>query len=996
MSGVRLHAPTALAAVAALAVTLLAAPPATAADDGELSVVELDLSGIAARVLPELPSPESVPVAEDAVEPTPADATASPAGTSAAGAVVRTAVARTGVTPAPQPTAPAEAAVPEPTPSPAVEPTAPAARPTAPAADPSTPAEASGAEEAPADPDVLTSELDTAPFSVMGATWDATDDVEGVVIRYRVRTAGTWSDWEGVGSSDVAPDTGSEDAGDGSRDGTDPIVAVDADGVQVWAEAERGHVTGLTLVLVDPGADPAAVGATVDADEAVADAAQVRTAAARVAAVPPAAPAIISRAGWGADESLRTCSPDYSNDMVSAAVHHTASSNGYSAEAVPGLIRGFYAYHTRPEAAGGRGWCDIGYNFLVDQFGRVFEGRAGGIGSTVVGVHTGGFNSRTIGIAAIGEYSAAAPSAALLESLSQLIAWKFSIHRILAGGSVQMVSGGGASKYPAGTVVQFPTIYAHRDAQLTSCPGNNLYNALPSIRARVAQLGDASVAASPRGRVDGYAGTTAGVRVSGWAFDPESAASLTIDVAVDGAVQTLVADQSRPDVAAAYGVGDRHGFSGVVSATNGSHIVCVTARNVGTGGSVLLGCQWVTVTNPPPIGYLERVDATATSVTATGWTLDPDTTAPISVHVYVDGVASGAFTADGSRPDVAAVHGKGDRHGFSVTVPATGGSHRVCVYAINTPAGANTLLGCQSTTVGKPPFGYVDSLTTTPAGFTVGGWAIDPDTRDPVAVHIYVDGRGAAAVTASASRPDVGRAHGMGDAHGFSVTLPAASGAHQVCAFAINTPSGPNTPLGCTTAVVQNATPIGNLEAASASPSGISVSGWASDADTADPIAVHVYVDGRGVGAVSAGIDRPDVGRHGYAATVAAADGPHQVCTYAINTPAGPNRLLGCATVTVRNAAPIGNVERVAATASGIAVAGWTSDPDTTAPIGVHVYVDGVAAAVWTSDAPRPDVGRHGFSGTIAAARGAHQVCVYAINSPAGANPRLACANVTL
>jgi hypothetical protein len=521
-------------------------------------------------------------------------------------------------------------------------------------------------------------------------------------------------------------------------------------------------------------------------------------------------------------------------------------------------------------------------------------------------VHTGGFNSRTIGVAAIGNYQTTAPSGALLESISQLIAYKFAVHRIQANTTVEMVSGGGASKYPAGAVVRFPTIYAHRDAQLTSCPGQGLYDRLGDIRNRVAQLANATVAASPVTSLDSISGASSGIRLSGWAFDPDSSAALQIAVSVDGVTQRLTANQSRPDVARAHGVGPNHGFSGTVSAGNGRHVVCVSAINVGGGNDVVLGCVWVTVRNATPIGSLDKISTTPTGITVAGWALDPDTNASISVHVYLDGKSVRAITANGSRPDVGAAYGKGDAHGFAATVPATGGTHQVCLYLINQPTGANPALACRTVQVGSPPQGSLDALTVGPGSVTVRGWALDPDTTAPIGVHVHVDGHAASALTANGHRPDVGRKFGLGDAHGFSATVPVADGAHRVCLYLINTPSGKNPVLGCRDVTVRNATPIGSIDVVQGSTGGVRVRGWALDPDTTASIGVHVYVDGRAAGALTASGDRPDVARvhgkgaaHGFDTTVPATAGSRQVCLYLINTPAGANPLLGCRTTTV-------------------------------------------------------------------------------------------------
>jgi N-acetylmuramoyl-L-alanine amidase len=688
---------------------------------GQLSVVELDLGGVRADAVTDLPSPEAVPLQDGSAAPT-----------------------QPGTTPLAS------------------------ARTLAPSAP---------------HPDVLTPKLATKPFTVLGVTWDLSDGLGDVVIRYRTHESGTWSPWSGVTASDVAPDPGTADAKAGSRGGTDPIVAVDADGLQIWAEATSGTVSGIKAVLIDPGADPVGLNA----------------ASFQSAVTAPAQPAIISRAAWGANESLRNCSPDYSNSMVAAAVHHTASTNAYAAGAVAGIVRGIYAFHTRAVAAGGRGWCDIGYNFLVDRFGRTYEGRAGGITSTVVGAHTGGFNSRTIGVSAIGDFGAGAAPAPMVESISRLIAWKFSVHHIVAGNSVRLVSAGGESKYPAGTAVTFPTIYGHRDAGLTSCPGQNLYNLLPAIRSRVASLANASVAASPFGTVDTYTGASSGVGVRGWALDPESTASLTIQVSVDGAVRTLTANASRPDVGSIYGKGNNHGFSGVLTAGNGRHVVCLTAVNVGGGRNTVLGCQWVTVQNANPVGSLDRVSTTPTSVTVAGWALDPDTTAPITAHVYLDGKAAQALTANIPRPDIGRIYGRGENHGFAGTVPTTQGTHRLCLYLINTPLGANPQLPCRTITTGNSPIGVLDRVTTTPTSVTVAGWALDPDTTAPITVHVYLDGKAAQALTANTSRPDIGRIYGRGENHGFTGTVPTTQGTHRLCLYLINTPLGANPQLPCRT-----------------------------------------------------------------------------------------------------------------------------------------------------------------------------------------------------
>ena len=310
---------------------------------------------------------------------------------------------------------------------------------------------------------------------------------------------------------------------------------------------------------------------------------------------------------------------------------------------------------------------------------------------------------------------------------------------------------------------------------------------------------------TPTGAIDVVQPRSGVVYVKGWALDPDTTAPIRVNVAVDGStIAGVTADQPRPDVAAGYrGHGADHGFELTVPASPGRHQVCVTALNAGPGSvDRVLGCVDVTV--GAPYGSLEQVSlAGPGQLRVAGWAIDPDSTEPVDVHVYVDGSFGTAVKANGSRPDIAATQpGFGDDVGYDVTITSTGGTRNVCVYAINVGADVgNTLLGCKTITFGGPPAGNLDAVT--PVGYgaaSVEGWAIDPDTSDPVEVHVYVDGRMVAATTADVDRPDLTPSHpGFGPRHGFSVPLGGlAAGDHQVCAYAINVGAGStNALLGC-------------------------------------------------------------------------------------------------------------------------------------------------------------------------------------------------------
>jgi hypothetical protein len=207
-----------------------------------------------------------------------------------------------------------------------------------------------------------------------------------------------------------------------------------------------------------------------------------------------------------------------------------------------------------------------------------------------------------------------------------------------------------------------------------------------------------------------------------------------------------------------------------------------------------------------------------------------------------------------------------------------------------------------------PTMGYLDVAVGGLNRVDVGGWAIDPDNdTGPTAVHVYIDNAGFA-LRADGSRPDVGAVFPLaGPNHGYGATLPAAPGAHNVCAYAINAGiAGPNRLIGCRQVTVRDASPFGYLDVATGVSGGVAVGGWAIDPDTASPIQVHVYVDASGV-ALTADGSRPDVAAaypgfgsaHGYAGVIPATPGTHRVCAYGINVGTGANALVGCLTTVV-------------------------------------------------------------------------------------------------
>jgi YD repeat-containing protein len=194
-------------------------------------------------------------------------------------------------------------------------------------------------------------------------------------------------------------------------------------------------------------------------------------------------PQIVPRQEWGANETIKRAPPRYAKGVYFAIVHHTAGTNAYGPGASAAIVRGIELYHVR-----GNHWNDIGYNFLVDRYGQIFEGRAGGIDRNVIGAQAQGFNTGSVGVAVIGNYQSATVSPATEHALAALLAWRLDVAHVDPLATVTWRSGGNP-KYPRGTPVQLRAISGHRDTGFTSCPGTRLYAKLPDLAHQVASIG---------------------------------------------------------------------------------------------------------------------------------------------------------------------------------------------------------------------------------------------------------------------------------------------------------------------------------------------------------------------------------------------------------------------------------------------------------------------------------------------------------------------------
>ncbi|WP_405780251.1 N-acetylmuramoyl-L-alanine amidase [Streptomyces sp. NBC_00859] len=193
-------------------------------------------------------------------------------------------------------------------------------------------------------------------------------------------------------------------------------------------------------------------------------------------------PRIVTRKGWGADESVRESDFLYTKTVKAAFVHHTATGNNYTCAQSPSLLRSMYRYHVKS-----LGWRDIGYNFVIDKCGTLYEGRAGGVTKPVQGAHTLGFNADSTGVAVLGTFSKSDPPAAVITALSRFTAWKLGLTGADPAGKTTLVSDGG-NRYEKGTRVTLNRISGHRDGFATECPGARLYAKLGTIRSEAARI----------------------------------------------------------------------------------------------------------------------------------------------------------------------------------------------------------------------------------------------------------------------------------------------------------------------------------------------------------------------------------------------------------------------------------------------------------------------------------------------------------------------------
>ncbi|MFE7099279.1 N-acetylmuramoyl-L-alanine amidase [Streptomyces erythrochromogenes] len=320
----------------------------------------------------------------------------------------------------------------------------------------------------------------TERFGLMGVSWkDASAEVQGKIeARSRNAVTGAWTPWV-----ELEPlKAGLDGVRPGARGATEPVWVGSADGAEVRVGGGSASLpAGLELDLVDPGKAGRAGAAKP------APASGARAAAAAVAPGPESTaprPDVVPRAQWGADESLNNEGPIYlaGGKIKALFVHHTAASAPYECTDSAAIVRGLHVYHVKTN-----GWRDLGYNFLVDKCGTLFEGRQGGVDQPVMGAHTYGFNSESTSVAVLGDHTSAGASPEALEGISKMAAYKLGQYGGDMSGWTTLTAGATQKNYAgtsftAGQPYRFRTVSGHRDGFNTECPGHQLYPQLDTIR----------------------------------------------------------------------------------------------------------------------------------------------------------------------------------------------------------------------------------------------------------------------------------------------------------------------------------------------------------------------------------------------------------------------------------------------------------------------------------------------------------------------------------
>ncbi|MEV6178841.1 FG-GAP-like repeat-containing protein [Streptomyces sp. NPDC052015] len=551
---------------------------------------------------------------------------------------------------------------------------------------------------------------ETERFSAVVVTWDDEHArTKGTPeVRTRDLKTGAWSAWQKLPHEPNQAD-GAEGERAALRGATESLWTGDSDGIEVrvvnadGTEA-AGQPAGMDVRLIDPGTDPKGTGTPVTGLQPAAFAAEgsasptdtssptdsaspsdggpptdsaspTDTASPTDSSSPtvspspsdtasPSAPTspsptipaprpstvkkppIITQAQWGAGTNYDG-TPSYGTEIKAAVLHHTgvSSDNTISCAQTAARLRSIQQAHIA------QGYFDMGYNFVVDKCGQIFEGRSGGVDLPVTGAHDIGFNPNTLGISYLGNYETATPSRAGLDAIARLIAWKFGMYGIDPTGKVTLTSGSAkgvdGNLVEKGTSITVPRVLGHRDTNATACPGRNLYPKLGLIAAFAKTPGISHALPTSDYNRDGISDLVAGT--------PRANSVTVVPGSLTGAAPSrkVTLTQNSAGVPGSTESGDNFGASAAWGDVNGDGRADLAVGAPGeddTSGNADRGT--VTVLYGP--GLNSGFTYTTTGVTAAGAKLGA-------------AVAVGDFNGDGRADVFSAGNGRGGNYNVLLT-----------------------------------------------------------------------------------------------------------------------------------------------------------------------------------------------------------------------------------------------------------------------------------------------------------------------------------------
>ncbi|MEM7273233.1 MAG: DUF4214 domain-containing protein [Actinomycetota bacterium] len=469
-------------------------------------------------------------------------------------------------------------------------------------------------------------------------------------LAYRSETGGAWGPWQRL-------ELGDHEGPDGVP-GEEGAVTTMTGAGPLWLGQDTGQ---LEFVVV--GGSTATFDVTFigdrpgrEDDETFEPASAAAVAGATVG---PTMPGVIPReqwavGGWNTQADGCTEGPSIADHLQAAVIHHTVTANNYGEGDVDDLLRAIYHGHVVVN-----GWCDIGYNFVVDRFGRIWEARTGSIEDSVIGGHARGFNTGTVGIALLGQHhpgaspSAAVPTSAAESAIADLVHWKLGIHGVDPAGHTWLRNRSSRSplRLTGNAWHYVPTVLGHRDLGITSCPGNHGHQLVAGLSAQLAARRDVSLP----------------YRFADW--QPHDHGPGLIVAEAGGGVRP--AGTAEPWSQAPAGVGAGDPIIAVGGAAAGGHLLTAS------GGLVPYGAAPATAA--PPLG-VAAVDLQVRSDGRAGWIVDAAGTlhgfggAPTVTAAEVDGAVVAAATDDGGNGYVATASGGLFPTGAAPSLPALSGS----------------------------------------------------------------------------------------------------------------------------------------------------------------------------------------------------------------------------------------------------------------------------------------------------------------------------------